>query len=191
MFENTYISGAENSYIIPTIVVAVFGVIIALIQLAFNIKRDNRDDRHKKSTLGYNLVDELFGDKDAKIIFDLIDSKLQLYIKIEGKPYATNMDDLKKAIESYLKNIEHSEQVQKRNEVILYNLDCVLYHLNRFEHALRSELTSIEALSQPIKYYIDIFKDDQEFFNLLKEYCSEIGYELAKQFLENRALASI
>ena len=153
---------------------AVFGTIFAaitgVIQLGLGIWRQRKEDKRKRAEMGYKLLDDMFDDEWSGQMLYLLDSINPVSYK--GSTDRFDPEEFKQALKA-------GEQASERDEEIQRKLDALLYHFDRFEHAIEASLTDFGTLKMPPGYYVRLLK---EYKPELVAYFDTIGYQRVRQF---------
>jgi hypothetical protein len=154
---------------------AIFGGIIALIQLFFSWRRDRRERRRNQIELSHQLIDSVFDDERASKILNDIDTVHRAKRNRGKQVFDAHLTLFQNALES------GPNPKDGTIEAIQLDLDCLLYYLNRIELSLQAGMLCFSDVRHPLEYYISTLSPFKKPF---EEYCRFSGYRHAVSFLK-------
>ncbi len=152
---------AWEAAIIGTIV----SVPLAIAQLFYTLKKQGRDQRIEQAKFGYELLDSVFEDEWASDLLYSLDGSYEKAGRLKGS--AARAQD-------FIAVFRDGHQLPEARSVDLHSrVDALLYYLDRFEHALRADLTTFDTLHTPTAYYVRLLS---QYKPRLSEYITRVGY---------------
>ncbi|MFL6228179.1 MAG: hypothetical protein ACJ741_05320 [Pyrinomonadaceae bacterium] len=164
-------SEVPNPYQVLAWIAASVGAGIALIQLLFNSIRERRVRRQDQARFGYELLDTLFDDPAGEVLR-----------KIDRGKWSTDKTtDDAKFFKAFRQAFE-SGRSSNDQDVIAARLefDRALYYFDRIQHAIEANLTRLEDVRAPLRWYAEILQESE---TGIAAYAEGVYYERAVRLL--------
>jgi hypothetical protein len=142
---------------------------LGIITFIFSIIQRKRELRWKQAELARKLIDDLFNDEDASQALYILDDVNRPYKDCDGTPMNASRSDLMRSINNSLTGA----RLDQREESIIFNVDSLLYFLNRIDLSLKSKLIVFDDIVAPFDYYLSLMRQDKEAFT---NYMKKVGY---------------
>jgi hypothetical protein len=148
---------------------AIIGTIVslplAIAQFLYTLKKQRRDQRIEQAKFGYELLDSVFEDEWAGDLLYSLDGSYEKAGRPKGS--AARAQD-------FIAVFKNGDSLPEGRSLELHSrVDALLYYLDRFEHAIRADLTTFDTLHTPTAYYVRLLS---EYKPRLSDYIARVGY---------------
>ncbi len=159
-----------------SVIVGVGIGLISGIQILFGLRRDGREARHQQAKAGYELVDALFDDEEAGPLLAALDTGLE-----HSHLTSRRTQEAQKIAQAFDYAFGNGrDQVQPHLTAVRIQFDAVLYYLDRFEHAIRADITTFDDVQSSWRYYDALLS---RYAMVIDQYAEDTGYGRAVAFL--------
>lgn len=164
-------------------VASIVGGISAVTQLVIGHFRQRNESKWKQAEMGYRLLDNMFDDPGASAILTKLDETARVAadsLRRGGDATHEFLDDDWDLFERALNSFPDASDVKV--SAAQHDFDCLLYYFNRFHHAVKHKLTTIDSLKTPTAYYVVHLAKHKAG---LISYAKAVGYPDAISFLRH------
>ena len=151
----------------------IISAIVLIITLQANTRQRARELRWSQTKTGQELVDKMLDDKKAFDALRMVDWESPTF-SIKGQPETViNLEEVRIAL-----NTENADLDDKR----VYIRECfdrLFYHMGKIERALNNELVRFQDISYPLDFYVGIFRNEKETFDVIEKYMTALRHREA------------
>jgi len=165
------------------IVGTIFGGIVAATQLIIGFYRQSRESKWKQAEMGYRLLDSMFDDPRASAILTKLDDTARSATDKLRRAGDATQEFLDDDWDLFSRALNSSPRASDpKISAAQHEFDCLLYYFNRFHHAVKHKLTTVDSLKTPTAYYVVHLAKHK---TGIIAYARAVGYPDAISFLQH------